>query len=100
MALQLPKLSPTALHWATLVGSAFAGGVMGAVGQDGGAASVFADLGDPDKRWPVIGGAIIAGLGSVLAMAQRSLFPAVSVKAVDDHTAAAIAASRKSGLGS
>ena len=85
----LPKLSPTIAHWLTLAGSTFLGAVMAAVAQDGGAFAVFTDLADPTKRWSIVGGAIVAGVMAVIALAQRSFFPSVSVKAVTQNAAKA-----------
>jgi hypothetical protein len=78
---KLPKVSPTVQHWVTLVATAFAGAVMADVAQDGGPIQVFSDLTDASKRGPIIAGFIVAGLGAVWALVQRSVLPNVTANA-------------------
>jgi hypothetical protein len=80
--MQLPRLSPTALHWVTLAGSVFLGGVTSAIAQDGTPMQVIADLGDPTKRGAIVTGAVVAGALAVCALVQRSVLPIVSARAV------------------
>ena len=81
----MPTISPTILHWITLIGSTFAGAVVANLSQNG---NVFEALLDPTKRGAIIGGAVIAGLAALLALAQRSFLPAVSRKAVEQNEVA------------
>ena len=76
------KISPTALHWVTLAASVFMGAFVASFQTNVG---IWGALADPTKRWSVIGAAAIAGVGAVVAMAQRSLFPEISIQAVADH---------------
>lgn len=78
----IPNISPTLMHWLTLGGSVFLGGVTSALAQDGTPLEVFSDIGDPTKRGAIITGAVVAGVLAVCALVQRSVLPIVSVRAV------------------